>query len=87
MLTTRPDWAKNGTFVTYRHLKQLVPEFHKFIKDIVTSSITLPAITGNDKAEFDKRVAYVGARLIGRYKSGMTSLDSLLPYLLTISFA
>jgi Dyp-type peroxidase family len=51
-----PDWMKNGSFMVFRRLNQLVPEFNKFIDD---SAQTL----GMD-AEI------LGARLVGRWKSG-----------------
>jgi Dyp-type peroxidase family len=72
-LSTRPPWAKNGSFVVYRHLKQLVPEFNDFLKAAVLGSIfdppSLPGILGGE--DFDKRVDFLGARLVGRWKSGL----------------
>ena len=29
----RPDWATDGSFLAFRQLKQLVPEFNKFLAD------------------------------------------------------
>jgi hypothetical protein len=80
---TRPSWAKNGSFAAYRHLKQLVPEFNDFLKSVVLSSITVPPpvpgsqaphSTGTDTEDFKKRVDFLGARLMGRWKSGMISV-------------
>lgn len=28
-----PDWVKDGSFMTFRQLKQLVPEFDQFLDD------------------------------------------------------
>lgn len=74
----RPSWAKNGSFLVYRHLKQLVPEFNVFLKEAVLGSIFdphLPAL--KDSEDLEKRVNFLGARLMGRWKSGMVlSTDS-----------
>jgi Dyp-type peroxidase family len=68
---TRPAWAKNGSFLVYRHLQQLVPEFNKFLKDVVLSSIIIPPQPGTtDSGDIQKRVDFLGARLVGRWKSG-----------------
>ncbi|KAF7348508.1 DyP-type peroxidase [Mycena venus] len=32
-VTTRPAWAKDGSFLVFRQLQQLVPEFNKFLTD------------------------------------------------------
>ena len=55
----RPSWAKNGSFLAYRQLQQLVPEFDKFLTDN-----PLPGLPR------DKGSALLGARLVGRWKSG-----------------
>jgi Dyp-type peroxidase family len=71
-LATRPPWAKNGSFLVYRHLKQLVPEFNAFLKAVVLKSIfnpSLPSLT--DSEDLEKRVDFLGARLMGRWKSGL----------------
>ena len=62
----RPNWTKNGSILVYRHLKQLVPEWNKFLEDTVRGSIVLTA----SNADFQKRVDFLGARLMGRWKSG-----------------
>jgi deferrochelatase/peroxidase EfeB len=51
--TTRPAWAKDGSFLVFRQLKQYVPEFNKFTVD--------NPIEGSSEL--------TGARLIGRWKS------------------
>jgi len=58
---TRPTWAKNGSFLVYRHLNQLVPEFSKFLID---NPIVLPGLGRPEGSEL------LGARLVGRWKSG-----------------
>jgi Dyp-type peroxidase family len=68
----RPPWAKNGSFLAYRHLKQLVPEFNTFLKGVVLSSIFGTLETGSkDSEDLEKRVDFLGARLMGRWKSGL----------------
>jgi deferrochelatase/peroxidase EfeB len=50
---TRPAWAKDGSFLVFRQLKQLVPEFNKTLVD--------NPINGSPEL--------TGARIIGRWKS------------------
>ncbi|KAJ7917362.1 fungal peroxidase [Mycena leptocephala] len=59
--TTRPDWAKDGSFLAFRQLKQLVPEFNKFLTD---NPIKEPGLTAQEGSDL------LGARMIGRWKSG-----------------
>ncbi|MCJ1385563.1 hypothetical protein MMC17_008686 [Xylographa soralifera] len=56
---TRPSWALDGSFISFRYLFQLVPEFDEFIKANAISG--LPAEQGSE---------LLGARLVGRWKSG-----------------
>ncbi|KAJ7098345.1 fungal peroxidase [Mycena epipterygia] len=58
---TRPAWAKDGSFLVFRQLKQLVPEFNKFLTDnpIIEDGLTVQQ--GSD---------LLGARMVGRWKSG-----------------
>jgi Dyp-type peroxidase family len=51
-----PVWAKNGSFMVFRRLRQLVPEFEQFILDQSASEGVDPVL--------------LGARLVGRWKSG-----------------
>ena len=75
---TRAPWTKNGSFLSYRHLQQLVPEFNAFLKDVVLSSIVTPPLpSATDSEDIQKRVDFLGARLVGRWKSGMISVTSL----------
>jgi len=57
--TTRPSWALDGSFLAFRYLFQLVPEFNDFL-----SKNAIPGLTPEDGA------AFLGARLVGRWKSG-----------------
>ncbi|KAJ7723416.1 fungal peroxidase [Mycena metata] len=60
-LSSRPAWAKDGSFLVFRQLKQIVPEFNKFLLD---NPIHIPALTPEQGSEL------LGARMIGRWKSG-----------------
>jgi Dyp-type peroxidase family len=58
--------------LVYRHLKQLVPEFNAFLKAAVLGTIVDPPQPGlTDSEDFEKRVNFLGARLMGRWKSGL----------------
>ncbi|KAG8803179.1 hypothetical protein FRC17_006239 [Serendipita sp. 399] len=61
LIGSRPSWAKDGSFLVFRQLKQLVPEFDKYCLDNAPpqSSWTL-----------QQRAELLGARIIGRWKSG-----------------
>lgn len=73
-----PGWTSNGSFLVYRHLKQLVPEFDKFLEETVLKNILdPPANPGPDQEvinahpeDIQKRVDFLGARFVGRWKSG-----------------
>ena len=58
--TARPAWAKDGSFLAFRQLKQLVPEFDKFLTD---NPINEPGLTRQQGSDL------MGARMIGRWKS------------------
>jgi deferrochelatase/peroxidase EfeB len=45
---TRPDWAKDGSFLAFRQLKQLVPEFNKFLADNPIADPDLTPAQGSD---------------------------------------
>ncbi|KAH7884111.1 DyP-type peroxidase [Phlebopus sp. FC_14] len=66
--TARPDWAKNGSFLAYRQLKQLVPEFKEFLTQAALG--LLPIGRFSDEKRLEKMAAYIGARLMGRWTSG-----------------
>ncbi|KAG9034819.1 hypothetical protein FRB95_012512 [Tulasnella sp. JGI-2019a] len=59
--STRPTWAKDGSFLAFRQLKQLVPEFNTFL---LQSAPSISGMTTQQSADL------VGARMIGRWKSG-----------------
>ena len=61
----RPSWALDGSFLAFRYLSQLVPEFDRFLKQNAIAG--LPPKEGAD---------LLGARLVGRWKSGMYSLPA-----------
>ncbi|KAJ7676453.1 hypothetical protein B0H17DRAFT_1170464 [Mycena rosella] len=61
---TRPSWAKGGSFLVFRQLKQLVPEFNKFLTDNPIRAHGLTAQQGSD---------LLGARMVGRWKSVRSS--------------
>jgi len=56
---TQPGWLVNGSFLVFRRLKQLVPEFESFLANpqFAQPSLALDSIL-------------LGARLVGRWKSG-----------------
>jgi len=59
---TRPAWAKDGSFLAFRQLKQLVPEFSTFLtENPINETGVLTAEQGS---------ALLGARMVGRWKSG-----------------
>ncbi|KAI0701297.1 peroxidase [Cytidiella melzeri] len=61
--TTRPSWALDGSFMVFRKLQQLVPEFNKWTLDnaLQNNASTLTVQEGAD---------LLGARMFGRWKSG-----------------
>ena len=62
----RPVWARDGSFLTFRKLQQLVPEFNRFMQ---ANALTVPPGPGNPTgAEF------LAARLVGRWPSGKQAL-------------
>lgn len=67
MISQRPPWALDGSFLAFRYLYQLVPEFDAFLEKPDPKGPSLP------KEAKD----LLGARLVGRWKSGMLSNVSL----------
>jgi len=61
---TRPAWALDGSFLSFRYLTQLVPEFNEFLAKNPT---TLPGIKPEEASQF------TGARMVGRWKSGKST--------------
>ena len=62
-VTTRPAWALDGSFLAFRKLKQLVPEFHKYTLDNA-----LQNQSGNLSTE--EGALLLGSRMFGRWNSG-----------------
>jgi Dyp-type peroxidase family len=58
----RPSWAKDGSFLAFRQLKQLVPEFQQFLAD---NPIVEPGVLTTAQGS-----ALLGARMVGRWPSG-----------------
>ncbi|EIN09037.1 peroxidase TAP [Punctularia strigosozonata HHB-11173 SS5] len=60
---TRPAWALDGSFLAFRKLKQLVPEYKKWLLD---NAVQSPAgnLTQQEGADL------LGARIFGRWPSG-----------------
>ena len=63
--TPRPAWAQDGSFLAFRQLKQLVPEFEQFLTD---NPIIEPGLT------LSQGSALMGARMVGRWKSVSSSI-------------
>ncbi|KAI0142742.1 Dyp-type peroxidase [Xylariaceae sp. FL1272] len=61
---TRPAWAVDGSFLAFRYLKQLVPEFDAFC-EANALKIPFPPAPGDPTG-----AELLGARLVGRWKSG-----------------
>lgn len=61
-VTTRPSWALDGSFLAFRYLFQLVPEFDAFLKHN-----PVPGVAPELGSEL------LGARMVGRWKSGTWS--------------
>ncbi|EJD41880.1 DyP-type peroxidase [Auricularia subglabra TFB-10046 SS5] len=57
----RPPWAKDGSFLAFRQLQQLVPEFDNFL---LQKAPVVSGLTQQQSADL------LGARMIGRWKSG-----------------
>ncbi|KAL0564605.1 dye-decolorizing heme-containing peroxidase [Marasmius crinis-equi] len=57
----RPTWAKDGTFLCWRQLQQLVPEYHEYLDK------NAPDVSGLSR---DEAVHLFGSRMMGRWKSG-----------------
>ncbi|KAI0804737.1 peroxidase [Irpex lacteus] len=60
---SRPSWALDGSFLVFRKLKQLVPEFNKW-----TLANAIQNASGNLTAQ--EGADLLGSRMFGRWKSG-----------------
>lgn len=64
-LSIRPDWATDGSFLSFRYLFQQVPEFDDFLtKNPLEKDGNGKALTPEQGSEL------LGARMVGRWKSG-----------------
>ncbi|KAJ9618693.1 hypothetical protein H2203_008897 [Taxawa tesnikishii (nom. ined.)] len=61
---TRPPWAIDGSFLAFRYLRQLVPEFDAFLEQNALK-VPHPIAPGDPTG-----AELLGARLVGRWKSG-----------------
>jgi deferrochelatase/peroxidase EfeB len=63
------DWTIDGSFLVFRYLFQKVPEFNAFLNGnaLQTDPITSAKLSQGDGS------ALLGARLVGRWKSGECS--------------
>lgn len=59
-IASRPSWAKDGSFLVFRQLKQLVPEWNNFL---TAKAPSVAGMTQTQSAEL------LGARIVGRWKS------------------
>ncbi|PPQ90336.1 hypothetical protein CVT25_007738 [Psilocybe cyanescens] len=57
----RDDWMIDGSFFVFRYLFQKVPEFDDFVD---RNKLNMPGLTEKENADL------LGARLVGRWKSG-----------------
>ncbi|KAF7357447.1 Dye-decolorizing peroxidase [Mycena sanguinolenta] len=60
-IPARSSWAKDGSFLVFRQLQQLVPEFNQFLTD---HPLDVEELTPEQGSEL------LGARMMGRWKSG-----------------
>jgi Dyp-type peroxidase family len=63
-----PDWVKNGSFMVFRRLNQLVPEFTNYILDQAEHIQVTDA--GGNLVSTQMDPVLLGARMVGRWKSG-----------------
>ncbi|KAF5353724.1 hypothetical protein D9758_008650 [Tetrapyrgos nigripes] len=59
--SSRPSWTTGGSFLVFRQLQQMVPEFNKYVAN---HALSVPGLTAQENEDL------FGARLIGRWKSG-----------------
>lgn len=70
-VTDRPPWALDGSFLVFRLLPQLVPEFNTFLKQN-------PIPINDPSADPNLGSDLLGARFVGRWKSGKPHFIRLL---------
>jgi Dyp-type peroxidase family len=64
-----PYWAKNGSFLVFRRLRQDVPAFNEFLENHAKSLAEIPEFAGITSE-------HLGAMLVGRWRSGAPLLRS-----------
>jgi hypothetical protein len=62
-----PEWAKEGSFLVFRQLDQKVPEFERFLEEWA------PKVPGTNY-KGPNGPAKLGAHLMGRWKSGRSTI-------------
>lgn len=71
-----PDWAQNGSLVSFRDLRLLAPEFDKYLIDEATKLIFdhryphIPPHATDWEKDIQDYAELLGARFNGRWKSG-----------------
>jgi len=65
-ISSRPAWAKDGSFLAFRELQQLVPEFDAFLEE---KAVDVPGLTRQESIDL------LGARMFGRWKSVSVGSD------------
>ena len=66
-ITSRADWATDGSFLAFRYLFQQVPEFNDFLqKNPIEKDGDGKVLTPEEGSDL------LGARMVGRWKSGMS---------------
>ncbi|KAG6919706.1 hypothetical protein DXG01_002652 [Tephrocybe rancida] len=73
----RPAWAVDGSYLTFRHLFQNVPEFNKYLED---NPVPVPGLSREEGSEL------LGARMVGRWKSGKWKVSSPIVFAHLLSF-
>jgi len=79
--TNDKDWTRDGSFLVFRYLFQKVPEFNNFLRAnaLKIHPITSQSLDPTDGSEL------LGARLVGRWKSGKQRLVAPSPVIILIS--
>jgi deferrochelatase/peroxidase EfeB len=77
-LPFEPTWTRNGSYMVFRQLQQLVPEFHKFTREeanrlVMKNPAVSPGLVRGRlcRSEAEKlTLQQIGARMVGRWPSG-----------------
>ncbi|OAX40231.1 Dyp-type peroxidase [Rhizopogon vinicolor AM-OR11-026] len=70
-LERRPKWVKDGSFMAFRKLEQLVPEFEGYVfKNGKRWREFVPKVDANPPLSDGEGASLWGARMFGRYRSG-----------------